>query len=271
MKMTNNTKDIALFETSQTITLIEKILTKALEEGLPNLKQKIDHIIAFAGDDAAEETLNTIIATLTQSLLFEELLAKISVSQDYLNKVLKRSYYHKNGFDKLVLLQGENFKLRLHVFHPADRSTAMENIHDHRWHFASSILYGQFGMELFQEQEGGEEQRFAYTYHPALDKKDSYSVEERGKVQLGCIANHTLVAGMQYFLHREALHKITSMGKEGCVTLMLTAAGQKPTCKLYAAKPFEQEEVHMERFTEAQLLNRFNWLTNKLNDHQIAS
>jgi hypothetical protein len=71
--------------------------------------------------------------------------------------VARASYWHANGFAKLVLHDSSepNFHLRLHVW-AAEHETAPHwagyyNIHTHRWEFASVILAGALHVDLFAE------------------------------------------------------------------------------------------------------------------------
>lgn len=66
------------------------------------------------------------------------------------------SYWHPNGFAKLVL-QGHadpEFHLRLHVWPNGSPNRPMfeiANIHNHRWPFASVVLAGGLHVEYFEE------------------------------------------------------------------------------------------------------------------------
>ncbi|WP_433269263.1 hypothetical protein ACQPZF_06460 [Actinosynnema sp. CS-041913] len=54
-----------------------------------------------------------------------------------------RAYRHPNGFLKIVLIAEVEFQLRLHVWRPEpDSPVATENVHNHRWDFASAVLVG---------------------------------------------------------------------------------------------------------------------------------
>lgn len=94
------------------------------------------------------------------------LIDKILEDSHLFQSVLKESYYHENGFHKIVLLSGPYFKLRVHHF-GAGVKIPMENIHDHRWPFASSILSGQLRMDMFREWNtmGSGEKLYHFIYN----------------------------------------------------------------------------------------------------------
>lgn len=59
-----------------------------------------------------------------------------SLDMSFLEEICNNSYYHKNGFAKIVLISLSNpqCKLRLHVWDK--QQDYHEHIHNHRWHFA---------------------------------------------------------------------------------------------------------------------------------------
>jgi hypothetical protein len=68
--------------------------------------------------------------------------------------VAARSYWHSNGFAKLVLHVDEanGSRLRLHVWpDAARRRTAYQNVHNHRWPFLAVVLCGAVRVRLFEE------------------------------------------------------------------------------------------------------------------------
>jgi len=55
------------------------------------------------------------------------------------------SYTHDNGFDKMVLFQDSEtkMKMRLHIWHPIiveGIKRVRQNVHNHRWDFSSVVL-----------------------------------------------------------------------------------------------------------------------------------
>jgi hypothetical protein len=57
-------------------------------------------------------------------------------------EVAERSYWHHNGFAKLVLHAEPDFRVRLHVWPAGPDRLGEVNPHGHRWDFASSVLCG---------------------------------------------------------------------------------------------------------------------------------
>lgn len=61
-----------------------------------------------------------------------------------LHDLADRSAFHHNGFAKIVLLPRASPRVRLHVWHPDRRGVCgADNVHGHRWAFASWIITGR--------------------------------------------------------------------------------------------------------------------------------
>lgn len=85
------------------------------------------------------------------------LLATIRSSPAIAGDVARRSYWHCNGFAKLVVHVGDpRFRLRLHVWPGRDDSGPVsgpaageENVHSHRWPFSSVVLCGKIRVDEY--------------------------------------------------------------------------------------------------------------------------
>ena len=171
------------------------------------------------------------------------------------NKVLRDSYYHDNGFDKLVLFKGNNFKIRLHSFYPTTKITPMENVHDHRWVFASSVLQGGFEAEFFKEKIGGEELLYRYTYY--ADKVGGQlktAPRFVKKARLHKVRTVQYMANETYVCDTEKLHRICRVGMEGATTVIVTGKPRRLDCKLYSRSPFDQKHTKQVLLSEERAL-----------------
>lgn len=107
----------------------------------------------------------------------------------------KRSYWHPNGFAKMVLHASADFRIRLHVWpDSAEPSRGESNPHSHRWEFASAIVAGEgLHMVEFRETTGGGKpyDRYRYGADPAnpaallADGAARLAVEKTPHVRLG--------------------------------------------------------------------------------------
>lgn len=71
------------------------------------------------------------------------------LNRETISEVSSRSLIHANGFQKIVLGRTPEGQLRLHYW-PAGRPTRLENPHNHRWDFASVILFGSYDAVLYE-------------------------------------------------------------------------------------------------------------------------
>ena len=161
---------------------------------------------------------------------------------------LASSYKHANGFDKIVLMQGSNFKLRLHLYGSADTVVIAENVHSHRWPFASSILHGSIMMDIFQNTKSNPANKMEeslsdhdhvetfvhYIYHS--DKQKGYFETVRiGPTELRQMSTIKYHKGQTYSMNVSDMHRIVSCHNHA-ITLMLTGKPVSTTCNLFSPR-----------------------------------
>ncbi|HMP94991.1 MAG TPA: hypothetical protein PKD90_19075, partial [Phnomibacter sp.] len=161
-------------------------------------------------------------------------------------------YYHRNGFDKLVLLQGQTYKLRLHHFRPNGGELPSENIHDHRWPFASAVISGRLHMNLFETHPtlGQPVQEYQYTSNRTDETLRAVPV---GANRLRTCDYLVYEAGTQYFMPTTALHQIVYVPGQQALTLVLTGKPERSTCRLFAKEVLEPEDMDEILYTGAFL------------------
>jgi hypothetical protein len=162
----------------------------------------------------------TIFAIINQVLSNPELLAQIAA----------RSYHHGNGFLKVVLAAQDGWKLRLHVWF--DNTPCEENIHDHRWGFASTVLCGQLLSETFVDDVDGDITGTEYLYHARQNQHDSQK-HIQGRFCLRSLGQQCRGVGESYFLPTSVLHRICDYSNKNIVaTMMCSAPTQQGTNRL---------------------------------------
>ncbi len=186
----------------------------------------------------------SILSLLTKRILSSKLL---------FNKLLKQSYYHENGFHKIVLLSGNHFKLRLHHFGVAAK-IPMENIHDHRWYFASSILLGSLKMDMFQVSEDPIDAEPLYHFIYNSNKANGcYTTQFKGHAYLKKTSAVKFNQGDHYLMTPNELHRIKNQSGEESVTLILTGKTVGDTCNLFSKRDFLEEEKEMKGYEAASI------------------
>lgn len=146
-------------------------------------------------------------------------------SEKNLQYIAERSYFHGNGFLKIVLL--DNFyKIRLHIWF--EGISAEENIHSHRWDFASHILAGTLHSEIWQETQNMDDQVhhldcYLYTAKTGFSPPKSKYI---GKKYLIKLRDDQFYAGNTYFMYKNNLHRIKANYSSFIATIICTLPTQ---------------------------------------------
>ncbi len=134
------------------------------------------------------------------------------------------SYTHDNGFDKIVLSQipESKIKLRLHIWYPVlgGYKRTPQNIHNHRWDFSSAILLGEVSNVQFDFADEGEVYQH-YRYF-ARGSKEHYDLRHIGVARLRELRMDKKVAGQVYSTSGEKLHRVDIPDGLHAATLVLT-------------------------------------------------
>ena len=165
------------------------------------------------------EALLEGLSMVARPVNFRSLLTQITSDKTLLGDVASRSVWHPNGFAKIVLLSLPRYNLRLHIWRnvPGQRP-GPENIHNHRWDFATTLLAGGYCHQEFRPAPSGEEY-FAYTYRPAAGL--GYSLDPLGIKALRCVFNAHLAQGSRYTISSDVLHRVVPDLSEPTASLVL--------------------------------------------------
>ncbi len=243
------------------IALCQSEITKCILHGPIEL---LSNIISDAVDSTPEEALLDINQAVANPLILSILIRRILNDGMLSSELLNNSYYHENGFHKIVLLSGRNFKLRLHHFGVSYKAP-MENIHDHRWPFASSVLYGHLNMELFKLTKTSEKAEELYHFIYDSDKKSgSYSTELKGKSFLRKENTRTFNAGESYLMLPDELHRIKNNHGEESITLIITGNPVDANCNLYAKRSILEREKLTVKYEHKTLVKILDGIIEKI-------
>jgi len=82
-----------------------------------------------------------------------DLIKRISLNENKLKEIAKRSYDHVNGFTKIVLFESEDkkVKIRLHLWGEKYQKSTISDLHDHRWSYISIPIIGELRESRFVE------------------------------------------------------------------------------------------------------------------------
>ncbi len=255
---------VELYEFSKDKNLfVQEHIWQALNGSVQDIENAILEILEKEKFRSSFSYIANIVEVLSSGTILKLLLEKLLFNQHALAKIQSFSYYHQNGFDKFVLIDNQYFKLRLHMWQPENIDKAQENIHDHRWAFASKILYGSFQNQFFGEHEQGNIERLFYTYLPAYEDQ-KYDLQYNGKRKLVLLEEANLQTSQLYYLAPEVLHRISEVNSNGCATLMLTGTAFRTDCRLFAERQILEEEKINIPFSENYIASIFQQVIQKI-------
>jgi hypothetical protein len=244
-------------QTPSLIQICTNLQEQMIKGDLRAMQEFIDESVSLYNEGA----LPLINMVLSKPSNLKLLISKILNCRAEFEAVRANSYCHENGFHKIVMLQGKNFKLRLHHF-GATSKAAMENVHDHRWPFASSILKGNLHMEMFEVADVPEntELLLHHVYH-ADKSSGAYQAHLEGVAALKRVKKVSFSEGTTYLLMPDALHRIVNDDQQESITMILTGKPVSSTCNLYARRPLTAEEKQTPCYTSEVLRAQLNLIS----------
>ncbi len=155
------------------------------------------------------EVLSGALSVISDRPALIELLEFIYSDDSVLANVAAKSYAHRNGFDKLVLIASSKpeFRLRLHIWWPNSDEIGDMHIHNHKWDFRSRIIEGSYRHKEYVVDTEGEEWH-RYICHSVLQKK-GHQMEYEYAQHLRCVSDGTVEIGGEYTLNHNTLHKVS--------------------------------------------------------------
>jgi hypothetical protein len=206
---------------------------RSLEEALPP-------------DDNQEGRLIDAVVPLSERRQLARLLHSLLADRQMTTACAAESYAHPLGFDRLVLTPSSDqaFQLRLHVWWPG-RHRIVEDVHNHRFPFASAILDGGLRMQLLERSAQG----------TTMQEFDSASAGPVGSTQfthLGVVRVAPTFAGWMpkgtfYCMAAAALHRITGTDPELTATLFLRGGIVQPTAAVISEEAAQHRSTIVRR------------------------
>lgn len=151
-----------------------------------------------------------------------------SFHEDAAAWVAEHSYWHSNGFAKLVLHHADQFRIRLHVWPAGLHRHGEPDPHSHRWDFASTVLAGDgLAIAEYAEADTGP----AYT-------RNVYAGD--GLVSAGSVHLRLHEPRIVSFSHRYAtdisvIHTVEPLGTDLVATLLLQGPYRSASTFVYTA------------------------------------
>lgn len=162
----------------------------------------------------------TVLDALRAAAPLTPLLTLLRRDTARLTALARNSYRHRNGFDKIVLSSpvGSELKLVLH-FWPSRGLGQADNIHDHRWDFASVVLCGALCLELYEpDPVGSSYSVMRYRREPGVG---AYALQPSGTTTVSPKASVTLFQGSTYSWDAHLLHRAWAVPGQPTATLIV--------------------------------------------------
>jgi hypothetical protein len=220
------------------LRLAEALGGNGSRPGLPELEAAARHIRAHRGAFAAwlRDLATDDVATA---------------------EIANRSYWHPNGFAKIVLHDSGDpgFRLRLHVWPPsATPSRGESNPHSHRWEFASHVLTGT-GMHMVEFAETGEGGRPYLRYRYGTDPANPAVLVADGAVRLRRRGVPHVQAGDVYTCDTSIVHTVRPIDAGLTATVVVQGPRRTPATVVYCEPGESDDQPNVDlRDTEFQAL-----------------
>lgn len=232
----------------------------------------------------SEDTHHTLLVCkrLAGASVLPEFLKELSNDEECLQHILKHSYRHNNGFHKLVLWHAaRGHKVRLHWFDPS--FDFQEDVHNHRWMFASTIVCGVLRQDHLlececntQSSDGKHETMHKHVYN-ADKSTGAFVVEYRGQARVHKLKSIEHKQGESYTMDTETLHRIVQCKRQdddqrdgGCITLVITSPPVRSSCKLLSALPVDQLRTVTKPYSKQELFSLIAHLSHMISHSTIS-
>jgi hypothetical protein len=154
-------------------------------------------------------------------------------------EVARRSYWHFNGFAKLVLEVNPGHKVRLHVW-PAGRGRLGEsNPHGHRWNFVSMVLCGEglHDTHYVESASGVPFGRYQYVGGNAAG-----ALTHVGNVHLTERDKRTVCRHERYAVDTSVVHTVQPLGESLLATLVVQSPPRLASAVVYGKPGVDVDE-----------------------------
>lgn len=200
----------------------------------------------------ADSALAALLASTANTAWQTGLCRSLLADDDFATEVASRSYWHGNGFLKVVLMD-RGFKLRLHLWFPG--TACEENIHDHRWSIASTVIAGELHSETWADatQDGDVDlQAQEFRYLTGYCEQPARTVP-LAKTPLRFIGRTRHTTGDSYALPTSTLHRICNHGERMVATLMCSGPAMAGHTRLIAGQEGLRPKVASQRLSVTEL------------------
>lgn len=177
-------------------------------------------------------------------------LEEILDDEEAIRAAAKRSYWHPNGFAKMVLHASADFRIRLHVWPESEEPSRGEsNPHSHRWEFASTIVAGE-GMHMVEYRETTEGGKAHDRYRYGADPANPAALLADGEARLAVEKIPHVRRGEVYACDTDVVHTVRPIDAGLTATVVIQGPHRTPTTVVYC-EPGQTDDQPNGELTEA--------------------
>lgn len=223
---------------------------------LSKIQETLD-LISVESLETDTKALDEALQNIVDRHRMVDIIKEILSSESRLDEVARNSYSHPNGFDKLVIVTGDQgkYKLRCHIWWPEESFTHREDIHNHRWNFATRLIRGTYLLEFYNELSG-DPTHFVYRYQ-SPEENETFDMSILGERKLALSFRTKVQAGSGYSQSYDLLHRVTKADNKLVVTLLLQGKTVCDHTTVYAEETLNNNVVgNAVRFSRQGLTSR---------------
>ncbi|RSN34373.1 hypothetical protein DL990_11905 [Amycolatopsis sp. WAC 01416] len=177
-------------------------------------------------------------------------LEEILGDEETVRTAAKRSYWHPNGFAKMVLHASADFRIRLHVWpESAEPSRGESNPHSHRWEFASTIVAGE-GLHMVEFRETTEGGMAYDRYRYGADPANPAALRADGGARLEVEKTPRVRRGDVYSCDTAIVHTVRPIAAGLTATVVIQGPHRTGTTVVYC-EPGQTDDQPNGELTEA--------------------
>jgi hypothetical protein len=183
------------------------------------------------------------------TLNLRNLLSIALKSPQLLKQIAARSYWHPNGFLKLILVRSSTGStLRIHSWRQQkQQSTPAEldtDIHSHRWPFVSFVIAGALDIHEFTETHKAGDEYSKYICAP--NQAGQYKLKQLGLTRLSCCKTQTVDVGKYYSIDTNILHQVFNRSHE-TITIVIQGLPSKSGSLVFRKPDYQSDRQYGER------------------------
>jgi hypothetical protein len=185
--------------------------------------------------DGFGETSLALVSLLANRAQWVHLLRSFICDAQAVAAVADQCYFHTNGFERIVLVNDRDFRIRCHIWSEDKRSEFGEGVHNHTWDFASLVVAGTLVTELYAPDPSQDE---SFYYYRSVHDGRRYQYDFVQRTGLRKTLEIEMPAGTRYRLSHDILHRVVAPTGDAA-TVVVTGSFVTTGSDVYTHAPID--------------------------------